>query len=57
MPASSVALKIYSFFVQKTTSPMSLGWIKIEASEDNSLNRATTRNRKLPVTRSTDFLW
>jgi len=34
---------------------MSLGWIKIEAPEDNSLNRATTRNRKLPVTRSADF--
>jgi len=52
-----VALKIYSLFVQKTTSSMSLGWIKIEAPEDNSLNRATACNRKLPVTRSADFLW
>jgi len=44
---------------QKTTSPISLGWNKSDGSvsEDESLNRVITRNRKLPVTRSKDFLW
>ena len=34
------------------------GWNKSDGSilEDKSLNRVTTRNRKLPVTRSKDFL-
>lgn len=52
-----LALKIYSLFVQKTSPPISLDWNKPEASEVKLLNRVTTRDRKLPVTRSTDFLW
>jgi len=52
-----VALKIYSIFAQKTTPTISLDWNKTETPEDNSFSRTTTRNRKLPVTRSTDFLW
>jgi len=50
-----VATNIYSLFIHKTTSPISLGWNEIETSEGNSLNRATTRNRKAPITRSNDF--
>ena len=52
-----LALKMYSLFVQKTTSPMSHSRIKMEASEGNSLHRTTTHSRKLPVTSPTDFLW
>ena len=50
---------VYSLFEQKTTCPISLDWNKPDGSisEDKSLNRVTTRNRKLPVTRSKDFLW
>ena len=52
-----LALKIYSVVVPKTTCVISLEWNKPMASEDNLPNRATTRNRKVPVTRTTDFLW
>lgn len=52
-----LALMIYSLFVQKNTCVISLDWYKPETSEDKLLNRASTRNRKQPVTRSTDFLW
>ena len=48
---------VYSLFEQKTTCPISLGWNKPDGSksEDKSLNRVTTRNRKLPVKRSKIF--
>ena len=54
-----IASIVYSLFEQKTTCPISLGWNKPDGSmsEDKSLNRVTTRNRKLPITRSKDFLW
>ena len=52
-----IATNIYSLFIHKTTSPISLGWNKIETLDSKLLNRATTRNRKVPITRSTDFLW
>ena len=42
---------------QKATCPIHIGWNKPDASEAKPPNRATTRSRKLPVTRSTDFLW
>ena len=50
---------VYSLFEQKATCHISLGWNKPDGSisEDKLLNRDTTRNRKLPVTRSKDFLW
>jgi hypothetical protein len=52
-----IASMVYSLFEQKTTCPISLDWNKPDGSisEDKSLNRVTTRNRKLPVTRSKDF--
>ena len=48
---------MYSLFEQKTTCPISLGRNEPDGtiSEDKSRNRVTTRNRKLPVTRSKDF--
>jgi hypothetical protein len=48
---------VNSLSEQKTTCPVSLGWNKPDgsASEDKSLNRVITDNRKLPVTRSKDF--
>jgi hypothetical protein len=51
------ASMMHSIFEWKTTCPISLGWNKPEdsVSQDKSLNRVTTRNRKLPVTRSKDF--
>ena len=52
------ASMVYSLFEYKTTCTISLGWNKpdVSASQDKSLNRVTTRIRKLPVTRSKDFL-
>ena len=48
---------VYSLFEQKNACPISLGWNipNGSISEDKSLNRVTTRNRKLPVTRSKGF--
>ena len=48
---------VNSLSEQKTTYPISLGWNKPDGSvsDDKSLNRVITRNRKLPVTRSKDF--
>ena len=50
---------VNSLAEQKTTCPISLDWNKPDGSvaEDKSLNRVSTRNRKLPVMRSKDFLW
>ena len=44
---------------QKATCPICLGWNKPDGSmsEDKSVNRVTTPNRKLPVTRSKDFFY
>ena len=49
---------MYSLFEHKPTCPISLGWNKPDdsTSQDKSLNRVTTSNRKLPVTRSKNFL-
>jgi hypothetical protein len=49
---------VNSLSEQKTTCSISLDWKKPDGSvtEDRSLNRVITRNRKLPVTRSNDFL-
>jgi len=54
-----IASMLYSLFEQITTCPISLSWNKLDVSlsEDKSLHRVTTHNRKLPVTRSKDFLW
>jgi hypothetical protein len=51
------ASMVCSLFEQNTTCPISLGWNKPEdsISQDKSLNRLTTCNRKLPVTTSKDF--
>jgi len=46
---------MYSLLEQKTTYPIRVCWNKPDVSEDKPPNRATTRSRKLPVTRSTDF--
>ena len=48
---------VNSLSEQKTTCPIILGWNKPDGSvsEDKSLNRVITCNRKLPVTRSKDF--
>jgi len=53
-----ISSMVYSLFEQKTTCPVSLSWNKPDGSisEDNSLNTVTTRNRKLQITRSKDFL-
>ena len=50
---------VNSLSEQTTTCPISLGWNNSDSSisEDKSLNRVITHNRKLPVTRSKDFLW
>ena len=52
-----VALMICTLFMQKPSPPISLDWNEPKASEVKLPNRTTTRDRKLPVTRSTDFLW
>jgi hypothetical protein len=57
---------LLNIFDQKRIQhPISLGWY--ETDEDNNLhctleqvntcNRNSSRNRKMPVTRSNDFLW
>jgi len=60
-----IASLLHSIFEQKTSHPITLGWQEIQ--DDNNLtcdgnqvatsNRNSSRNRKLPVTRSDDFLW
>ena len=54
-----IASMVYSLFEQKTTCLISLGWNNPDDSifQDKLLNKVSTRNRKLPVTRSKDFLW
>jgi len=49
---------VYYLFENKSTCSISLGWNKPNdsISQDKSLNRVTTSNRKLPVIRSKDFL-
>jgi hypothetical protein len=50
---------------QKTSNPISLGWYEqcVEANQPEIINQVTisnrnsTQNRKMPVTRSMDFLW
>lgn len=48
---------VYASFEYKTTCPACLSWNKsdVSVSQDKSLNRVTTHNRKLPVTRPKDF--
>ena len=50
---------VNSLSEQETTCPISLDGNKPDSTvtEEKSLKRAVTRNRKLPVTRSNDFLW
>ena len=50
---------VNSLSEKKITCPIRLGWNKPDGSvaEDKSLNTVITRNRKLTVTRSKDFLW
>ena len=60
-----IASLLHSIFEQKTSHPITLGWQEIQ--DDNNLtcdgnqvltsNRNSSHNRKLPVTRSDDFLW
>ena len=60
-----IATLLHSIFEQKTSHPIILGWHEIQ--DENNLtcdgnhvlttNRNPSRNRKLPVTRSNDFLW
>jgi len=59
-----VATFLYSTFEQKQ-SPITLSWYKPQnynypAQEDNQIisnTRNSSRNKRLPVTRSYDFLW
>jgi N-glycosylase/DNA lyase len=56
---------VYSILEQKKPSPISLGWYEPQNCNnpthvDNqiiSVTRNSSRNKKLPVTRSDDFLW
>jgi hypothetical protein len=56
---------LYSLLEQKKPSPISLGWYELQncnysTQDDNqiiSVTRNSSRNKKLPVTRSNDFLW
>jgi hypothetical protein len=60
-----IATLLYSTFGQKKSPPISLGWYELQncnhpAQEENqviSITRNSSRNKKLPVTRSDDFLW
>ena len=59
------AYLLHSAFEQKTSYPLILGWH--ETQDNNNLtcdgipvkipNRNSSRSRKIPVTRSQDFLW
>ena len=53
---------VYSLFEQKkkkNTCPISLGWNKPDDCifQNKLLSRVSTHKRKLPVTKSNDFLW
>ena len=60
-----IASLLHTIFEQKTSHRIILGWHEIQ--DNNNLtcdghqvltsNRNSSRNRKLPVTRSNDFLW
>jgi len=60
-----VATFLYSTSEPKKSPPISLSWYKLQnykylAQEDNqiiSITRNSSRNMRLPVTRSDDFLW
>ena len=60
-----IASLLHSIFEQKSSHPIILGWHEIQddnnlTSDENQVltsNRNSSRNRKLPVTRSNDFLW
>jgi lysophospholipase L1-like esterase len=60
-----IATFLYSTFEQKKSPPISLSWYELQkcnhpAQEANSIisiTRNSSRNKRLPVTRSDDFLW
>jgi len=60
-----IATLLYSTFEQKKSPPIRLSWNELQnsnysAQEDNqitSTTRNSSRNKRLPVTRSDDFLW
>jgi len=60
-----IATLLYSTFEQKKSPPISLSWYELQnsnypAQKDNqiiSITRNSSRNKRLPVTRSDDFLW
>jgi hypothetical protein len=60
-----LALLLLTAFEQKTSHPISLGWyetcddsnLHCDVNQVKTLNRNSSHNRKMPVTRSKDFLW
>ena len=57
---------LHSIFKHKISVPISLSWPNViqdnniptcEANQMKLPNRNSSRNRKLPITRSNDFLW
>jgi hypothetical protein len=54
-----IALMVYTLTEHETTVPTELGWNKSEdpITDDKPLNRINTRNKKVPIARSKDFLW
>jgi hypothetical protein len=60
-----IATLVYSILEPKKPSPISLGWYEPQncnypTQKDNqiiSVTRNSSHNKKLPVTRSEDFLW
>ena len=60
-----VATFLHSTFEQQKSPPISLSWYNLQnykypAQEDNqiiSITRNSSRNKRLPVMRSDDFLW
>jgi len=56
-----LASLLHSVFEQKTSHPITLGWqdnnLTCDGNQVLTSNRNSSRNRKLPVTRSDDFLW
>ena len=57
--------RIKTTFNQNTSHPISLGWyetcdddnLHCDLKQVNTRSRNSSRNRKMPVTRSKDFLW
>ena len=59
---TQIANFILSIFNQKSLPPISLAWytlteVSIDENEKNNIKRNSSRPRKIPVTRSEDFLW